>query len=366
MPAVRQVLDALEEIAPKRFTWDGDKVGLQVGDLSAPVEKAVVSLDRSLGAVEFTRSVGAQLLLAHHPLIFQPIATVDSRTHEGRTILKLIQNGISFIAAHTNWDVIDGGVNDVLAKKLGLSNVKAFGSGTEIQQHKLVFFCPLDQVDQVVDAVSEAGAGMIGAYRRCTFSSTGTGTFFAGEGANPAVGQTGQVETVEEMRVEMVLRREYTTTVLRALRSAHPYEEPAYDLYPLAGQVEKPVGRVGELPSPLTLAEAQKLIEETLDTRSWAWGDPGRKIRRIGVVGGSADTEWIGAQRAGADLLLTGEVKQHIAVEATESGMTMVAAGHYATEQPGVEELRNRMAARIPEIDWQLFTPEPGRYGRPF
>lgn len=366
MPAVRDVLATLERIAPKRFAFDFDKVGLQVGNPDAPVSIAAVSLDRSLGAVDFARSIGAQLLLSHHPLIFAPLNTVDTRTHTGRTVLQLAKHDISFIAAHTNWDSAIGGINDVLARILNLEKVVSFGSAADVKRLKLVFFCPIADVDRVVDAVSAAGAGVIGAYRRCAFSSRGEGTFIGDETTNPTVGEAGRQEKVDEMRVEMTLRADQASVVSRALKKAHPYEEPAFDLVTLAPIAEQPAGRLGVLAEPMTLREFAMLVDSRLDTRSLAWGDPEKRIRRVAVVGGAADSDWIAAQRADADVLVTGEVKQHIAVEASESGMCILASGHYATEHPGSAGLRDRMAEEMPDIDWHLFTPAPGMHGRPF
>jgi putative NIF3 family GTP cyclohydrolase 1 type 2 len=163
----------------------------------------------------------------------------------------------------------------------------------------------------------------------------------------------------------MILPEEREAAVTRALRQAHPYEEPAYDMVPMLPAREQPMGRVGLLPEPMRLEEFARLVDGRLDTRSWAWGDPGKRIRRVAVVGGAADSEWIAAQRADADVLVTGEVKQHVALEASESGMCLLASGHYATEQPGVLALRERLAEAVPDVEWSAFVPEPGRAGRP-
>jgi len=261
MPTIQDVLIALEAIAPERFAYDFDRIGLQVGNRQQKVERAIVSLDRSLGAVRFAKESSAQLLLAHHPLIFQPIGAVDTRNHTGKTITELIKADISFIAAHTNWDCALGGINDALVEIFGLTETKPFG--------------------------------------------------------------------------------------LTAANS------------------DQPAGRVGKLPEPTTLKAFANLAGEKLGLAPWVWGDAEKRIKKVAVVGGAADTEWMAAQRAGADLLLTGEVKQHVAVEAVESGFCLIAAGHYATEHPGCEALRRRMAEALPEIEWKLFTPPAGRHGRP-
>lgn len=365
MSTVRDVLATLERIAPRRHAFDFDKIGLQVGSPDARVSRAVVSLDRSLGAVEAARTAGAQLLLSHHPLIFRPISTVDTRSHEGRTILRLIQSEISFIAAHTNWDAAKGGINDELAARLELLESVPFGTAAEVKNLKLVFFCPEEAVERVIDAVSSAGAGIIGAYRRCAYLSKGQGTYIGDESSHPTIGEPGEREVVDETRVEMVLPEDRAAAVGRALRKAHPYEEPAFNYMPMTSVPEAPAGRVGQLASPLTLREFQEYADARLGTRSLSWGDPAKRIRRVAVCGGAADGEWIGAQRADADVLVTGEVKQHVAVEASESGMCVMASGHYATEHPGCEALRERMAREMPEIEWTLFTPAPGLHGRP-
>ncbi len=362
---VREVLAALETVAPVRYAFSFDKVGLQVGDPEAEVTKAVVSLDRSRAAVAHARDVGAQLLLAHHPLLFSPLNKVLANDHTGRTVLELASAGIAFVAAHTNWDSTRGGVNDALAELLQVRDTKPFGFAEDVERLKLIFFAPPHSVDRIIDALGEAGAGVIGRYRRCAFQSPGTGTYLGMDGSNPYNGEPGKVEVVEESRVEMVLRRDQQRFVERTLRENHPYEEPAYDFLVLPPVAEQAAGRVGLLDEPLSLTDFARSVESSLDTKAWTWGDPARKIRRVAVVGGAADGEWMAAQRAGADVLVTGEVKQHIAVEAAESGFALIAAGHYATEQPGAAALRDRMAEICSAVEWQLFTPAPGFAGRP-
>lgn len=365
MATVQSVLDALEEIAPKRFAFEFDRIGLQVGDPSAQVQTAVVSLDRSLGAIAYGRSLGAQLLVSHHPLIWEPFRTLDERRHAERSAAELVRAGISFIAAHTNWDSAKGGINDMLAQRLGLSEVRAFGSAAAVPMLKLVSFVPEEAVDRVIDAASAAGAGQIGDYERCAFVTEGRGTFIGGEGTHPTIGTAGQHEVVAEVRVEMLLPEGRSRQVVRAVKSAHPYEEPAYDLIRLDNHYEQPAGRLGKLRDRITYRELIGLIDEKLETRSMCWGEPDSFVRTIAVVGGAADGEWMAARNEGADVLITGEVKQNIAVEASESGLKIVAAGHYATEQPGCAALRDRLAAAIPVIDWELYEPPVGLGGRP-
>ena len=163
----------------------------------------------------------------------------------------------------------------------------------------------------------------------------------------------------------MTCRQELCGGVESAIRQVHPYEEPAIDVYVLRESYEQAAGRIGTLPHPMSLRAFADHVDTSLGTRSWAWGDPDQVIRTVGVVGGAADGEGRFARRAGADVFLTGEVKQHIALEASESGLPIIAGGHYATEQPGVEDLAAAMSKLLPEIEWSVFAPEPGWHGRP-
>lgn len=366
MPKVQDVLDALESIAPTSGAFSFDKVGLQVGNRHQEVSRAVVSLDRSHGAVEYTASRKGQLLLSHHPLIFDPLPKVTEDSNEGLTVRRLIQHDISFIAAHTNWDVAPGGINDALSSLLGLQDIKLFGSAATLDELKLVFFCPADSAEAVIDACSAAGAGVIGLYTRCAFYHEGTGTFRGGEGSNPTVGVAGSVERVNEVRVEMVCPSSVQSKVVAALVKAHPYEEPAFDFLQLAKRFAHPAGRLGVLPSPMKLSEFAQHVDKVLNTRCWTWGNADKVIKKVGVVGGAAEGDYKAAQKAGADAYVTGEVRQHVALEASERGFPMIAAGHYATENPGCGWLCRRMSELLPEIQWEHYEPAAGAWGRPF
>ncbi|MEQ1932268.1 MAG: Nif3-like dinuclear metal center hexameric protein [Fimbriimonadaceae bacterium] len=360
MTTVASVLQALEQIAPSRFAFSFDKIGLQVGDPLAAVTSAVVSLDRSLAAIDYCTEVKAELLVAHHPLIFDPLEAVTSDSHVGLAALAMAHERINFIAAHTNWDSAQGGVNDVLASLLGLREVRDFGSAAGVDQLKLVVFLPVSHLDQVLDAASAAGAGQVGSYRRCGFYSEGKGMFEPSAGASP-FSSSGD----PEVRLEMLLLAERRPQVERAIRQVHPYEELAIDFLSLTPKYEQPAGRIG-LIDRTKLSDFVAMINRQLETHCWTWGDSETVIETVAVVGGAADGEWKNAMKAGADVFVTGEVKQHVALEAAESGMAIVAAGHYATEHPGAAELRNRLAEAIPAVKWHLFTPEPGVSGRPF
>lgn len=364
MPAISDLLDVLERIAPARYAFSWDKVGLQVGDPSAKLSTGVVSLDRSLAAARFAVANKAEVLLSHHPLIFTPLSTVDTRSVVGRTVLELARSNVAFIAAHTNWDCAEGGINDALAERLDLHEYLPFGEAAEARKLKLCVFVPTANAEQITDAASAAGAGEIGNYRRCAYSAEGKGTFEPMPGANPAIGHVGGRETVEEIRVEMILPESRRGAVEAAIRAAHPYEEPAIDFFALAPEPQLAIGRIGSI-AACSLEQFSAFVDSRLATKCWTWGGAGRRIERVAVVGGGADDEWAAAQESGADVLVTGEVKQHVALECVESGFAVIAAGHYATEQPGCAALRDRLAKEMSAVEWLLFEPAAGEAGRP-
>lgn len=365
MPKVSDLLAALERVAPAQYAFAGDKVGLQVGSVDGPCDVVVTSLDRSLAAVEYTRELGAQVLLSHHPLIWEPLKSVLAADHVGRTVQALTRNNISFVAAHTNWDAARGGINDTLAEMLGLHDVQAFGESARVERLQLVTFVPEAALQSVIDALSEAGAGVIGLYRRCAFYSPGTGTFLPLEGSDPAVGSIGEIEETQEVRLEMVVPAQRAEAAVEALRRSHPYEEPAFHLHQLWSTREQPAGRIGILDAPGSLAQFAELADQVLGTRSMTWGDPNREVKKVAIVGGAASGEWKAAKAAGADVLLTGEVPQHIALEASEEEFAVIAGGHYATENPGARRLGEVLGIALPNVSFHHYEPPPGLSGRP-
>lgn len=363
---VQEVLDAIEIIAPERFAFARDKIGLQAGDPRAKVERAVVSLDRSLAAVEHAHQAGAQLLLSHHPLLYHPLERLTPHDHASRTALALARYDIAFIAAHTNWDAAVGGVNDALARLLRLTDVSPVGDARSESHYKVVVHAPKEATQNIIEAASQAGAGVIGAYHRCTFVVQGEGSFTPGADSNPTIGRRGVPETVAEDKIEMDCPGRLRGLVEAAIRDVHPYETPAIDFLVLPDKHTMPTGRIGTLPEPTTLRVFAAEVDALLQTRSLTWGDPVRMVQRVAVVGGAADSQWRHARAAGADCLVTGEVAQHVALEAGEEGFALLCSGHYATEQPGVVALVERMRQVLPSVEWTVFEPRPGFAGRPF
>ena len=363
MPTVADILRSVEAIAPPHTAWSQDRIGLLVGDHAAPVTRVLVTFDASLAAFEFAKSLGAELVIAHHPVIWDAPKRLIPTDYTARRAMALLSSGLACIAAHTNWDACHGGLNDFLAGQLGLSDVRAVGGFESVGLLKLTVFTPAGTEGQLIDALSAAGAGQVGLYRRCAYRTSGTGQFEALPGALPSAGAVGGLHEEPEVRIEMVLPGHARDGVEIVLKALHPYQEPAYDFVMTDHKVGTPMTRMGTLPASLTPEEFAQHVSQRLGTAVRLWGS--RSIQKVAVCGGAADESWRDAQRAGADVLVTGEVKQHNALEASEAGFCIVEAGHYATEHPSMASLMAKLQAHHPEIAWSLFEPEPGQAGRP-
>jgi dinuclear metal center YbgI/SA1388 family protein len=342
------VLAELERLYPASTAESWDAVGLVCGDPTSVVRRVLLAVDPVEAVVDEVVEGGFDLLLTHHPLYLRGTTSVAATTPKGRVVHRLLSAGAALHVAHTNADVADPGVSDALADLFDLRDLRPLQPAASEPLDKLVVFVPVEQAEQVLDAVSGAGAGAIGDYERCAWSTTGTGTFRPLEGASPAVGSVGEVERVQEARLEVVLPRARRASVLRAMLTAHPYEEPAYDVLELATLLgSRGLGRVGELPAPLPLRELTARAAAVLPATAWgvrAAGDPDRVVTTLAVCGGSGDSLLAAAARCGADAYLTADLRHHPASEAAE-GLALLDAAHWATEWPWLADAARRLSA---------------------
>jgi dinuclear metal center YbgI/SA1388 family protein len=353
---VGEILNYLNEIAPPEWAFPNDPIGLQIGEPSQKVERVLVALDPDPRTVVNAQYRQCQLLVTHHPLIFRPLSKIRFDDPVGMAVQGLCAAKIALIAVHTNWDVAPGGINDTLAERVGLTEVRPFGEGPAQKHYKLAVFTPTEHVDAVIDAMANAGAGVIGLYRRCAFYTAGTGTYEPMEGANPYLGQVGKREHAEEMRIEMLVPAERLSAVVAAMLQAHPYEEVAYDVYPLHTQAEHALGRIGALPKPMLASELRDYLAERLgNPYVRVYGKPSKVIRTLAVVGGSGGDYLPDAQRAHADALLTGEVRHHHTWEAWARDVVLLEGGHAETEQPGVVRLAQRLREYLAPRNVEVF-----------
>lgn len=326
------VMRWMESIAPARLAVPDDRIGLQLGTPNKEVRAIVVALDVTEEVVDEAIAAGANWIVAHHAIIYRPLKTLRTDTPAGRLYEKLIKHDIAVYIAHTNLDTCEGGVNDLMADALGLQNRRLLETVYEEKLYKLVVFVPESHLEQVMNAVFDAGAGAIGEYSRCGFYAAGTGTFLPGEAANPYIGEAGRTERVAEYRLETIVPEPLVEEVERAMRQAHPYEEPAFDWIPLrqAGR-RYGLGQCGDLPAAVSLAELAEQVKKALDVdRVRVVGPPDRQIRRAAVLGGSG-SRYIGrALSAGADVLITGDIDYHSAHDALAAGLCLIDPGHNA------------------------------------
>lgn len=355
---VADVVEIIEELAPPHLAFSFDRIGLQIGAADDPVTGIAVALDPSPGLLKAAKAAGASLLVVHHPPIWDPLKCLpgDSIVHQ------MIRQGFACFGVHTNWDCADGGINDVLADRLGLVNVRPFGSPADSEQFLVTVYVPENRVEAVIDAAAGAGAGEIGAYRRCAFSAGGVGTFEPQPGAHPTVGAVGQREHVAETRVEVRVPTQRWPAVEAAIRAAHTYEEPAIHAVKIAGSAGQAIGRIGHLNTleHMNLASFAQHVDTCLGTRCLAWGDD-RPISKVAVVGGAAADEMQAASAAGADVFVTGEIPHHLTVNPP---IPIIAAGHYATEHPGMMRMAEIIQSRL-DVPVLAYEPEPGQDGRP-
>ncbi|GAB4468896.1 MAG: Nif3-like dinuclear metal center hexameric protein [Armatimonadaceae bacterium] len=350
---VGDICNTLETIAPSYLALENDPTGLLVGDWDATVQKVLVALDVTMAVVERAAETGAGMIIAHHPLIYHPLRAVRvDEPHPGRVVYEAIRAGIAVACAHTCWDVAPGGVNDVLAGLLGLEKVRPLKITCREPLVKIAVFVPVEHREAVLNAMAEAGAGAIGEYDRCAFWTSGTGTFRPLPGANPFVGTVGEPEQVAEERLEMIVPETRWRGVVQAMKAAHPYEEVAFDVFPLQNtEQEYGIGRIGELPEPVMAEEFLGRVQKALSFDAVRMAGPvDRTLRRVAVCGGAGANLLPQALASGADALVTSDVRHHEFVDAAERGFVLIDAGHAATETPGSRELANRLAGALPKV----------------
>lgn len=360
MPVKCQTITSLiEKLSPRKLAEDWDNIGLLVGNPAGPINGVMLALDVTPEVVQEAVTLGANLIISHHPIIFRPLKNIREDNPHGRLVSDIIRNGIQVYCAHTNLDNAGEGVNQVLAQKLGLTDIQVLNPDKPEKIYKLVVFIPDTHVDAVRDAITAAGAGWIGNYSDCTFSTSGTGTFKASDNCNPFIGKPGVLERASEVRLETVIKENQIERVLRAMIKAHPYEEVAYDVYPLVNDAGKlGLGRIGRLPKPLVFREFINMVKTSLNVPVLRYGGNTEVIvKKIAVCGGSGASVIHKAVFAGADVLVTGDLKYHEAQDALSLGLAFVDAGHYATEAPVITALDNylRKALDSEEISVPVF-----------
>lgn len=347
-PRVSDIAGITNRIAPNGFAESWDNVGLQVGDPSGQVSRIMVSLDPGRPAVEAAVQARCQLLITHHPFIFTPLKKISASDETGRLAILALKNDLSIISLHTNYDIAQGGVNDLLAGRLGVEAAQPLRVTGGDEYLKMVLFVPHGFEEKLLDALSPFMAPL-GNYRDCSFQGDGVGRFTPVTGANPFVGTVGVRHLEKESRLEFLLPKERLAAAVAALKDAHPYEEPAFDIYPVLNRgAVRGMGRIGLLPEATTAGEYARLVKERLGAGGVRLvGEPGRRVKKVALCGGSGASLLHEAVRKGADLLVTGDLKYHEAREAEALGIAVLDAGHFATELPMVQGLTDALKRQV-------------------
>lgn len=350
------VMEAMDALAPRQLAEEWDNVGLLVGSPCDKLHNIVVALDVTPEVVDFALEREADMIIAHHPLIFKAIRNLRTDLPLGKLLQRLIKADIAVYAAHTNLDIADGGVNDVLAAALGLEHCEVLSVTNSEKLVKLVVFVPESHGEAVRLALTKAGAGHIGNYSHCSFQTTGLGTFLPLQGTAPFIGKAGQLETVAEVRLETIMPEKISRKVIKAMLKAHPYEEPAYDLYSVENTGKSfGLGRIGKLTRAVPLTEFSAKVKEVLKVKALnVVGSPDKLIRKVAVCGGSGASLLSKAVFAGADALVTGDVRYHDGQEALAFQIALIDGGHFATERLVVPCITQYLKKCAQENNWAV------------
>jgi len=355
---VRTLCKAMEQIAPTWAAAEWDNVGLLVGDPARPVRRVLLAIDLTAAVLSEARRGRFEAVVAYHPPLFRPVTRfVVGTTEQHALAAEAAALGMAVYSPHTALDAAAGGPNDTLAELADLKDAVPFeAAASGPDECKLVVFVPPQRVDAVAEAAFDAGAGRIGQYEKCSFRLAGKGTFFGTESTTPAVGRRGRFERVDEIRLEAIFPRDRLSAVVTAVRHAHPYEEPAFDVYPLHRLPDGRIGqgRIGRFARPTTLAAlARSMRRKTGAANVVTVGGSARSLRRGLVCVGAAGTlpfEMPATPCGPGDVVITGEIRHHDALRYRRCGVAAIALGHWASERPVLKPLARRLTAMLGRV----------------
>ena len=351
MITVGDVFDCIDRFAPFDRAADFDNPGLLAGERDQEARGVLVSLDMTDAALDEARERGANLLVTHHPIIFHPLKKLSGKG----LLCRMVREEMAVICAHTNLDVAPEGVSKAIVDALALREVVPLEVTYQEHYHKIVVFVPREQEGAVYDAMTAAGAGTLGGYSGCAFVGEGTGCFLPGEGSHPAVGRPGCHQEVAEVRLEMICPRRLTKQVVKAMLEAHPYELPAYDIFEDKGIAQVGgFGGIGSLIHPMSGHQLASYVKGRLGCGGVRYYAGPGTVSRVAFCGGSGGNYVELAAAKGAQALVTGDVKHDQFLLARELGLTLIDAGHFATENPVLPALARVIRAAFPALPVQV------------
>lgn len=351
---LKDICNAIEEVAPLAYQESYDNAGLLIGDPEDSVHSALITIDVTENVIDEAIRLGCDLIIAHHPFIFHGLKRLNGKDATERCVISAIKNHIAIYASHTNMDSVPGGVNDRMADKLGLIN-RSVLSPVSNQLEKLVTFVPIAQAEKVRQAIFDAGAGTIGNYDQCSYNLQGKGTFRGNNQTHPFVGQPGKLHFEEETRMEIILPKPIHNRVIRALIATHPYEEPAYDFYPLNNVFPSVgLGIVGDLPEEederTFLHQVKSIFNCQVIRHTRLLKHP---IKKVALCGGSGSSLLTDAIASGADIFITGDFKYHQFFDA-EDHLIIADIGHFEGEQFTKEVFYEIVTKKFPKFALHL------------
>ncbi len=344
------IVKYLEQQIPPSLQESYDNSGLQAGSLDDEAGAALLAFDVTEQVIEEAVLHGCNLVISHHPVIFSPLKRITDTTPTGRILTKALMNGITIYSAHTSLDSVWGGVSHKLAEKLGLKGVEVLSPSKEMLM-KLVTFVPAEHIEKVREALFAAGAGNIGNYDSCAYYLKGEGSFRGNEESDPFVGRKGELHIEPETRLETILPSYLRNKVVKALTESHPYEEPAYDIYPLLNDWHRAgLGAIGTLADELSEQEFLGLCNSALNPACLRYSSlSGRTIKKVAVCGGAGSSLVNAAVSHGADAMVTGDLKYHQFIEAAGQ-LLLVDAGHSETEKFSMEIIYDMLIKKFPNF----------------
>ncbi len=367
---IEDIAAAIQRIVPLELAQDWDNVGLLIGGAQQDVKNILLTIDVTSDVVAEAKRLKTDLIVSYHPVIWDGLKKITAepavkpqakylapRSTRG-IVYELIRSGIAVFSIHTALDSAIGGVNDGLAEIIGIGDGKPIGDYVDYpakDNYKLVVFVPVESVVKVSNAVFAAGAGTIGNYSNCGFQAEGTGTFFPLEGAKPAIGKRGKMEKVPEMRFETIVPAERLDSVIAAMKKAHPYEAPAFDVFklypPTADQNKFGLGRIGKLIHPLWIEQIVERIKKSTGARAVGIvGTEKRLVRTAAVCAGSCGKIINSVIAAKTDLYVTGELKHHHALAAQEAGLTCICLSHTVSERFILKKFAKQLRDQVKQV----------------
>jgi dinuclear metal center YbgI/SA1388 family protein len=342
---IADIMEVMELFAPSRLAEEWDNVGLQIGDKNWPVQAIRIALDPTPDVVKDACRNGIDLLITHHPLIFRPLKSINFCNPLGSIIQMATQHRMAIFSAHTNLDNAMDGLNDVLARRIGLRNLKVLGHVKKDEIFKLVVYVPAAYEQDVLTSIFETKAGEIGTYRCCSFRSKGKGTFQPGHLSKPFVGKIGEISHTDEVRIETVVRKNDLMGVIDHVRKNHPYETMAYDVYPLSTSEDKQgSGRIGNLDKSTNLTSFAASIKTKLGLEYIkVAGNPDLIIKTVAVCSGSGSSFVNRFLTSGAQVYVSGDLGYHDARTMEAENLGLIDIGHFASEHLIVDVLANRL-----------------------